>query len=568
MMRVLAAPILAISLVAATALAAAPDLGTEQQREAGKKLYGGNCAQCHGDKGDGQGIATPFVLPRPRDFTAGKFKIRTTPSGALPTDEDLRSIIRAGMPYTAMPAWPNFSDEQVKDLIYTIKSFAADFAKPERQVEPIQIPAPPSSSSDSIEKGKNLYAELGCARCHGELGRADGPSAPTLKDDWGNPIRPADLTRRWTFRGGPTRRDIFRAFSTGLNGTPMPSFADALSVEQRWDLVSYIYSLSPDDQAKYATVLSAKKIARQVDLAEGQKLFEDADEAYFPVLAQIMQPGRDFHPSCNGVTVRAVYNEEEIAFELRWNDMAAETTGKNGPDVAVPATEEQEEEKAAAAKPAAAEGGEGGWGEAEAAPAKAAPAQSEEGFWDEGGGAASGPKSEFSDAVAIQFPVEKPATIRKPYFIFGDKQAAVDIWFADLAKKEPTLYLGHGSDALEAVGPRELTAASHYEKGEWTVAFKRKLRSQGETTFEQGDFMPIAFSVWDGLNRERGNKRGLTNWWSLYLEPAEKQSPVGAMVKWAAGVFLLEVAFIGWARRRKGPRDLFSQREKVPGTVS
>ena len=45
------------------------------------------------------------LLPRPRDFTSGKFKIRTTPSGALPTDDDLRHIIREGMPYTSMPAW-------------------------------------------------------------------------------------------------------------------------------------------------------------------------------------------------------------------------------------------------------------------------------------------------------------------------------------------------------------------------------------------------------------------------------------------------------------------------------
>ena len=152
--------------------------------------------------------------------------------------------------------------------------------------------------------------------------------------------------------------------------------------------------------------------------------------------------------------------------------------------------------------------------------------------------------------MAIQFPVEKPTTIRKPYFIFGDKQAPVDLWFLDLAKKQPRLYLGHGSDNLESLGPRDLTATASYDKGEWTVVFKRKLRSQGETTFEEGDFMPIAFSVWDGLNRERGNKRGLTNWWSLYLAPAEKESPVGAMVKWASGVLLIELAFIGWARRR------------------
>ena len=95
--------IAAFLLLASTAGAAPPvDVGSDAQREAGKKLYEVNCSQCHGEKGDGQGIAAPFVLPKPRDFTSGKFKIRTTPSGSLPTTQDLKSIIRNGMPYTAM----------------------------------------------------------------------------------------------------------------------------------------------------------------------------------------------------------------------------------------------------------------------------------------------------------------------------------------------------------------------------------------------------------------------------------------------------------------------------------
>ena len=86
--------------------AQAPDVGTEAQRESGKKLYLKYCSQCHGEKGNGEGYATPHLRPRPRDFTTGKFKIRTTPNGALPTHQDLVNIIRRGMPYTSMPAWP------------------------------------------------------------------------------------------------------------------------------------------------------------------------------------------------------------------------------------------------------------------------------------------------------------------------------------------------------------------------------------------------------------------------------------------------------------------------------
>src|SRR6218665_1512752 len=97
-----------------------PDVGTEAQRAAGKQLYGKYCSQCHGDKGDGEGYATPHLHPRPPHFTSGKFKVRTTPNGALPTHQDLVNIIRRGMPYTSMPAWPNLTDQEVANLAYYI----------------------------------------------------------------------------------------------------------------------------------------------------------------------------------------------------------------------------------------------------------------------------------------------------------------------------------------------------------------------------------------------------------------------------------------------------------------
>ena len=119
--------ILIASLFAATASVrvAAQDVGTEAQRESGKKLYLKYCSQCHGEKGDGEGYAAPHLLPRPRNFTTGKFKIRTTPNGALPTHQDIVNVIRRGMPYTSMPAWPGFSDQEVSDLAHFITTFSA-----------------------------------------------------------------------------------------------------------------------------------------------------------------------------------------------------------------------------------------------------------------------------------------------------------------------------------------------------------------------------------------------------------------------------------------------------------
>src|SRR5688572_6505218 len=209
-----------------------PDIGTDAQREAGKTLYAKYCVQCHGEKGDGNGYATQHLYPRPRDFTTGKFKVRTTPNGALPTHEDLVKIIRVGMPYTSMPAWPTLTDQEVSNLAYYVKTFSADFANAELVAKPMEFPSAPASSPETIELGKKLYVDNGCVKCHGNAGRGDGPSASTLADDYGYPIRAANLAQRWTFRGGSSREDIFRTMSTGLNGTPMPSFADALPPER------------------------------------------------------------------------------------------------------------------------------------------------------------------------------------------------------------------------------------------------------------------------------------------------------------------------------------------------
>jgi hypothetical protein len=62
--------------------------------------------------------------------------------------------------------------------------------------------------------------------------------------------------------------------------------------------------------------------------------------------------------------------------------------------------------------------------------------------------------------------------------------------------------------------------------------------------------MPIAFSVWDGFSRDRGNRRGLTVWQSLYLEPEVVPSAVGPMIRTALVILAIELIVIGWVRWR------------------
>src|SRR5215467_7414188 len=172
--RLIALILWAGAVLTSSGRAAAPDTGTDAQRDAGKKLYLKYCSQCHGEKGDGEGPAAVHLRPRPRNFTSGKFKIRTTGSGALPTHQDLVNIIRRGMPYTSMPAWPYFSDEEVSDLAYFITTFSPDFSNPEKVPQPVSLPSAPKATKDTIAQGKKQFEDNGCIKCHGALGRADG----------------------------------------------------------------------------------------------------------------------------------------------------------------------------------------------------------------------------------------------------------------------------------------------------------------------------------------------------------------------------------------------------------
>jgi len=511
------------------ARAQSPDIGTEAQREAGKVLYMKLCSQCHGEKGDGAGYATPNVLPKPRDFTSGKFKVRTTGSGALPTHQDLVNIIRKGMPYTSMPSWPGLSEEEVSNLAYFITTFSADFSNPEAAPKPIDLPSAPASTPESIETGKKLYEENGCIKCHGTLGRADGPSALTLKDEAGNPIRPANLTHSWTFRGGSSREDIFRTMSTGFNGTPMPSYLEALPPEQRWAITDFIASLSDTNGPGYTNLIVARPVQDPIDLAKGAESFASAPVARFPLLGQITEPGRSFHPPATSVTVQAIYDAESIALLVKWHDMRADKTGKNSPSLPIPPEEEAGGEAPSAA-PAASE--------TEADP-----------FADTTEDTVA-PPAEFSDAVAVQFPVAVPAGARKPYFIFGDSQSSVDLWFFDLARNEPLQFIGRGSGDVAVNDAGDVTGVASYSDGEWSVIFRRPLRASSGAPFTPGQFMPIALSAWDGSARERGNKRALSVWYSLYMEPETVPSAAGPMIRTALIIFGLELAIIGWVRSR------------------
>jgi len=492
-----------LSLAASTVHAGEVTLGTDAQRAAGKENYQKYCAQCHGDEGDGIGIAAPFFDPRPRDFTSASYKIRSTESGELPTDADLKSIILEGMPYTGMPGWPQFDDEELMELVFYIKTFAEDFADPEAIVAALEPTETEPFSSESAEAGKTVYEENGCMECHGLYGRGDGEKATTLATDAGDAIRPADLTKRWTFRGGSTREDIYRTFTTGMDGTPMPSYADSIEAEAQWQLVDYVYSLSRET-ANYSDVVVARAVEEEIDLESPEivALFGD-DAALLPVVGQVIEAEREFYPSTNAIGVRVIYNDDAVAVLLNWNDMAMENSGTASP--------------------------------------------------------VKGDIQTKSDAVAVQLPTETGRGQTRPYFLYGDSQNSVNLWFADLAtdlsKDGARLFIGKGSQNVQAVAGGEgvIEAVSSFADGEWTVIFKRDRGSDKGLVLEEGEFVPIAFSVWDGFHNEQGNRRGITSWFNMYIAHREEQSFVGPMLQNGLLVLLIELLLIIWVRRQYKP---------------
>ena len=275
-----------------------------------------------------------------------------------------------------------------------------------------------------------------------------------------------------------------------------------------------------------------------------------------------MEPGRAFHPPATSVTVQAIYDSESLALSVRWHDMSAEKTGKNGPSLAVPPEEEEEPATGAAAGSGGGATGGDPFGDQAVAPTTAGQTQKPGGApqaaadpFAEPDVAPAGQPSEFSDAVSVQIPSLVPTGARKPYFIFGDAQNSVDLWFFDLARPNPLQLTGRGSGAIEPNDTGDLTGVATYDHGEWSVIFKRPLSAASSAAFSPGAFLPVAFSVWDGFSRERGNRRGLTAWYSVYLEPEVVPSAVGPMVQTALLFLAIELIVIGWVRWRSLTRD-------------
>lgn len=211
---------------------------------AGALQYRRYCVGCHGKAGDGNGENAQWVDPRPRDFTSATFKCRSTPTGTLPTDDDLYHTLTRGLVNSNMPSWAPLTRQARVDLVAYVKSFSPRWTV-QGAGTPITIPAEPPATIESILRGRDVFQKVECWKCHGPAGHGDGPAASTLLDSRDMPIHPYNFSAGTRFKCGETNADIYRIFMTGVDGTPMPSFADNIQPSEAWDLVHFLRTLQP-----------------------------------------------------------------------------------------------------------------------------------------------------------------------------------------------------------------------------------------------------------------------------------------------------------------------------------
>ena len=513
----------------------------------GAELYQFRCAMCHGEHGAADTPVAELLYPRPRDFTYGLFKYKTSPGELPPRDEDLFDAIMYGMEGTAMPGWSTLlADEQITSLIPVIKSFdtfatwapehAADedfdddgrYLKSDYRVITEQEPTDGqiSYTPESITLGWQVAAD-NCKECHGEEGRGNITSSTRLEDDWGNRIWPRDLTSPWTWRttNGASRdeiiRNIFTRATIGIPGTPMPALRagstsedDTVNVEDRWHLANYVYSLRensvpPGD----SLVIKAVKIATTLPESVADPIWDTVPATTLSLTPNVIKEERLFTPLNDTITVRALYNDREIAFLLGVTDRTDSRPGE-------PVSAKLQDAK----------------------------------------------YQMHSDAVAIQYPnvgaYSTDVTVEKPSLQHGDSTHSTTIWYWNAGSVDPAVPAramvlgGEGLDKKH--GAREdnniLTTAGRWQHGRWRVMIKRQRKAveAQDVEFFEGRFLPLSFANWDGSNGEVGSKHTLTSWYWLLLPADTKYTVVyGIPVGAAVVTLLLGVVLVRNQRRKR-----------------
>ncbi len=508
---------------------------TEELVEKGRGIYFQRCSFCHGLLGDGEGPAAKFLDPRPRDFTLGTFKFRTTESGELPTNEDLFRTVSRGLPGTAMQA---FDSDRIKNglseddrwaVIAYIKTFAQEFEDPEldpvKTGKVISLPANPAPFNDeTVARGEKVFEKAKCWSCHGKLGRGDG-NKEFRKDDWGFPIRIRNVTHPWKIKAGSEVEDIYMRFTTGISGTPMPSFVKSLNEADRWDLANYIKSLQ--HKLTSGQALKVKAVSGELPIDPDDAAWNEAETMDMRLAGQVIAAPRWQNPSIEMVTIQALSNDKDIAFKLTWDDPFK--------DIVHDQSQEFDSVEIATV-----------------------------GVFNsyvEANGMIPRALETFRDSVALQFAVKPPQGTRKPHFYRGSSSEQVHLWVwkADQAEKgERGTQEGNARGWKQPIKDQkeegqQIAGKAKWDQGRWTVVMKRPLNTgdKNDVQFEKGKFIPMSINAWDGSNGEHGLIMSLSTWHFVFLEAP---TPMSVYI-YAILAFLVAAALGVWLMRKVENED-------------
>ena len=376
-------------------------------------------------------------------------------------------------------------------------------------------------NEDSISKGEAVFERAKCWECHGKSGRGDGQKSFDRTDDWGFPIRIRNVTHPWKIKAGSEVEDIYMRFSTGILGTPMPSFVDALSEEDRWYLANYIKSLQHERTEHQ--VLSALKIEGDLPDDPLDPRWETAAPMDVRLAGQVVGAPRWQNPSIDLVTMKAMFNEQSIAFLVFWDDPFQDVTHDSSQVLDVSEMQQA-----------------GGYSSYVMANDQV-PRQLET----------------FRDSLALQFPAKPTDGTVKPHFFRGSVSAPVNLWVW-----EPDTEGGGVVEAVargwkqeykpEADDEQQVVGRSVWSEGRWHVVMTRPLTTadKNDVQFVTGQFIPMSVNVWDGSNGEHGLLMSLSSWYFVVLEGSIPVSVyiyalIAGVITLFAGIYLRGLAVNG-----------------------
>lgn len=430
-------------------------------------VYAARCAACHGANGKGDGPLAAELLPMPRNFVQANYRFRSTEAGAAPLDSDAIGSTVRGLGVTAMGKL-TVGSQQLEEMPRVLFGFAPERFTATPPIFP-RSPLPSGSLGDLATRGREVYEKANCAECHGVAGRGDGPVAATLKDDTGRPSIPTDLTKHWHYKGGASAADIFRTLSTGMNGTPMESYATSLTSDERWFLAYYL-ERKMGSRVRFMPTVHALETTDPMPSDPNAELWNRIPPTVALLGPQVEVPPYWTQPTVDAVEVVVVTNGDQLGIRLAWNDATKSVASEDNRAAAVDA------------------------------------ALARHGSW------------RLPDRIALQLPETLDPSGTRPPLYLGDTEHPVLRWTWSADRHER----GEHTAIVERVtGPTATptpvsdaapvqTFATHAD-GQWRVLLVTKRPPKEQAA------MAIAVHAWDGAHGEAGSWHSLSSWLTVKL---------------------------------------------------